>query len=637
MTDDHSQQFQDLIHIVKSALPAEAMEYCQGKIGHGALDPYYLLVMGITSFCAGEAGLGIQLLERAHAIAPDCREVVDVLANFYTRLGRLADGLYYGKLAVCLQPRAEADGLVPTDFSSYMVALNNVGVSGHLANAEAAYLLGMHAEALAQAEKHLRIHPDDDGAMQMVARALIELQRPQAAAAMLRAALHHKPADPWLHGLLGRALTGCARHDAALEHLRLALAGAGDDDSLRNFVAGCLACQPDSAWPTAKALLDDYVATCTASRRRVPWRDELRSPVLGILSDQVYASPLASCVVPVLCQREMTVLYTLNPRHDQATEHFRTSVMRPRQAIGIDDATLGRIMSGDQLAALVNLCAPSESSRFPVFKGENAAPILHWVTDPMVDHIPGADYVLADEETAPVDRATYGEDRVVSISTLLAFEFPAILAAEEEVLDLPRATRGFPMFGVHGDPTRMTRESVSLWARVLWAVPEAHLLIGGRHDWEEEMVNWGLEAFAEFGVSNRVHFQAPVDGADWAANKAFPHMVDIILDSTPVNALAETVWDLWMGLPVVSLKGGRRAGRVGASVLRAVGRPEWAAEDEATYVAIAAALARAPGLGETRQNLRGQLLASRLADPVALGREISAAIDTLVAAKAARG
>lgn len=634
MSDELTQDIKELTHILQTGSSADLMEHCQRKIAAGSLNPYFLLAMGIISFCNGEAGLGIQLLERAHSMAPDCREVVDALANFYTRVGRLADGLYYGKLAVCLKPRPDAKALVPADLSSYMTSLQTVGISQHLLNAEAAFHLGIFDEALVQAEKHLRIHTDDDYCMLMVARSLLELGRPFAAASMMRAALHHKPADPWMHAVLADALIGCARHGSALSHQKLALELAGDDDRLKAHVAGGLVLQSEANWPAARALIQAYTADREAPLRRVNAREAHDAPLIGLMMDQVYDSPLINCLVPVFRRLEMTVLYTLNPRHDHMTEVLRTSVMRPRQAIEIDDATLGRVVLGDQISALVNFCSPSDRAAFPVFKGEGAPSVVHWVTSPMCDKVPGATLVFSDEETAPVDRQNYGEDSVILLTSLLAFQFPKILAPEDEILDLPRHARGFAMFGIHGHPAGMTEESISLWAQVLRAVPDAHLLIGGRDDWEPELTTWGLDIFAEYGVSNRVHFQAPLEGMSLSADRAFHHMVDIVLDSTPVGGMTELVWDLWMGLPVVCLRGSRRAGRAGASILRAAGRSEWIADDEAGYVAIAAKLAQDPSLGEIRAGQRAEILASRLADTDSLATEIA---DRLRIVQARRG
>jgi predicted O-linked N-acetylglucosamine transferase (SPINDLY family) len=82
-----------------------------------------------------------------------------------------------------------------------------------------------------------------------------------------------------------------------------------------------------------------------------------------------------------------------------------------------------------------------------------------------------------------------------------------------------------------------------------------------------------------------------------------------------------------MGVPVVTLAGDRHAARVGASLLTAIGHPEWIAASEEDYVQIACALAAdAAGRRELRGSLREQLRASPLLDHAGQARRFGAAI-----------
>jgi predicted O-linked N-acetylglucosamine transferase (SPINDLY family) len=91
--------------------------------------------------------------------------------------------------------------------------------------------------------------------------------------------------------------------------------------------------------------------------------------------------------------------------------------------------------------------------------------------------------------------------------------------------------------------------------------------------------------------------------------------VDIALDPIPYGGTTTTCEALWMGRPVVSLAGDRHASRVGASLLGAIGRAEWVADDPESYVAIAARLAGDRiSLRQESADLRGRLTASPLFD-----------------------
>ncbi|NBX25868.1 MAG: hypothetical protein EBQ99_07440, partial [Planctomycetes bacterium] len=72
---------------------------------------------------------------------------------------------------------------------------------------------------------------------------------------------------------------------------------------------------------------------------------------------------------------------------------------------------------------------------------------------------------------------------------------------------------------------------------------------------------------------------------------------------------------LWMGVPVITTLGDRHAARVSASLLHAVGHPEWVAKDAADFARLAAAVAAdRPRLAEWRRTLRGSMNASALCD-----------------------
>ncbi|MDA0762524.1 MAG: acetylglucosamine transferase, partial [Proteobacteria bacterium] len=89
--------------------------------------------------------------------------------------------------------------------------------------------------------------------------------------------------------------------------------------------------------------------------------------------------------------------------------------------------------------------------------------------------------------------------------------------------------------------------------------------------------------------------------------------IDIALDSFPCNGGTTSFDLLWMGVPLVSLPSDRFAGRMGASVLTALGRSEWVATSENQFAEIAAALALDPiALARNRAEQRDRMQRSAL-------------------------
>lgn len=82
-----------------------------------------------------------------------------------------------------------------------------------------------------------------------------------------------------------------------------------------------------------------------------------------------------------------------------------------------------------------------------------------------------------------------------------------------------------------------------------------------------------------------------------------------------------------MGVPVLSLAGEHHAGRVGATLLNAVGLSDWLASTPEAFVSLARARAAdAAGLARLRGALRGQIAATSLCDAATFVRRLEAAM-----------
>lgn len=86
--------------------------------------------------------------------------------------------------------------------------------------------------------------------------------------------------------------------------------------------------------------------------------------------------------------------------------------------------------------------------------------------------------------------------------------------------------------------------------------------------------------------------------------------IDIALDPLPYNGGTTTLQALWMGVPVLSLKGEHFVSRMGASFLDAAGLAGWVVDNEAAFVSRArAAAADRQALIALKQGLRARLIA----------------------------
>lgn len=188
------------------------------------------------------------------------------------------------------------------------------------------------------------------------------------------------------------------------------------------------------------------------------------------------------------------------------------------------------------------------------------------------------------------------------------------------------------VFGSFNKPAKITADVAALWARVLDAVTDSVLWVlcqpgPARENFVRHMQGLGIDP-------SRVIYMPRADYADHLARMA---SVDIALDTFPYSGHTTTSDCLWMGVPVVALKGTNFASRVSESLLTAIGLGELVARDEQAFVDMAVAMARSP---LRRRALKARIEQNRLRLPLfdteRFTRHLEAAFEVMVE-RAARG
>jgi predicted O-linked N-acetylglucosamine transferase (SPINDLY family) len=157
----------------------------------------------------------------------------------------------------------------------------------------------------------------------------------------------------------------------------------------------------------------------------------------------------------------------------------------------------------------------------------------------------------------------------------------------------PAMAREGPIaFGSFNNFSKVNDATLGHWARILACVDGSRLVLKGHGLGTTVLATDVRRRLASAGISEeRVDLIERTETIE--QHLAAYARIDIALDTFPYHGTTTTCEALWMGVPVVTLAGDRHASRVGASLLTAVGHPEWIASDWSDYVQKAAALAAA--------------------------------------------
>ena len=149
---------------------------------------------------------------------------------------------------------------------------------------------------------------------------------------------------------------------------------------------------------------------------------------------------------------------------------------------------------------------------------------------------------------------------------------------------------------------------------MLKAVPNSRLLLKALALEDEGTCEYFREQFVAQGIDGaRVILEKPTLKIENFFDSY--HKIDIALDPFPYNGGTTTCQALWMGIPVISLRGKQFFSRMSYSFLSNLGMGELSAQTEEEYVAIALKLTQDLNkLSQIRASLRQKMKNSPIVD-----------------------
>ena len=352
---------------------------------------------------------------------------------------------------------------------------------------------------------------------------------------------------------------------------------------------------------------------------------------IGYVSADFKRHSVAYFIEPVLAghHREQFEVFayssTRNPddvtqRLAGLADHWRTLGGAP------DEAVLQQIRS-DRIDILVDLSGHTADNRLGVF-ARRAAPVqMTWLGYPHSTGLPTIDYRICDPISDPAGEADpLASERLLRLPGGFLCYRPATAANGATPEFIPPSLRGQPFtFGSFNHLAKISEPVIATWSHLLRERPDSRLFLKAPGIGAASSADRLRAAFAEHGIApERLRLAGAI--ADHTTHLASYRELDLALDPFPYNGTTTTFDALWMGVPVITLRGDRHADRVGASLLSGVGHPSLIATDVDDYVARALELANNPAqLVELHRRLRDDLRQSPLMDETGFVTRLEAA------------
>lgn len=528
-----------------------------------------LIVFAAISHALGRDIDALSMLEQAMQFAPEVGNYPDAAAAILLKLGRKSDGIFNLKLGTHLPSDVFLDEIIGSYFGKIKDIFDSFIENRPLTTARLMMQQGMYAAAMRQLETFVGVSGGDVDSFSLLVECSIytgQLQEAEVAFSALLALNADHPKRPdyalgiaLLKGDAQAVSEACAQlkevdnlEDALARYRMLEWSPLVDDAVLAEGLSQV----------HRLTFANPEVSTFSAT----DWPDTVSVGFLCSYVDSALEGLLLSLkeYIPVKVYFTGTGSSPSLMRVKAALEDFR-------EVAAVDDATLVEMIRFDQVSVLFDTVGAAAFARPGIWRTRMAPIQILWAVPSRYDDLACYDYRLAPS-------ADSTNMRLIDLGVPLRYPVPPAelmgRVAEVRALKVSRDTSDRDVRRLLAPHAGLLISDVALdiYMKILTAVPKATLAFVARSELNDPLVQRVLAAAAIHDCGDRVEL---IDPSDFLQSRSEIMLdADLILDSFPYGNLEMVTEALWIGSPVLTLKGNNPRSEAAAYLVKAAGFDE---------------------------------------------------------------
>jgi len=301
------------------------------------------------------------------------------------------------------------------------------------------------------------------------------------------------------------------------------------------------------------------------------------------------------------------VAYSTNDRKDKLSNNFKNLFSKWNSIQKKSDKEVINQILDDKIHILIDMQGHSAKNRLPIFFYK-AAPIqITWLGQGS-SGISEIDYFIGSPHLTPKQEEKYYVEKILRLPEISqCLTMPKF---ELKVLDLPAKKNNFITFGSFNQFAKINDEVISLWSKILLSINNSKLLLKTRELSNKDIFEGVLNKFKKFNIS---YDRLILEGKSKTRKEVLETYgrVDISLDPFPFQGNTSTCESVWMGVPVLTLKGDRYLFHFGESINSNLNMKDWIADNKDDYLKKAIYFSSdLDNLSKIRTSLRQQAISS---------------------------
>ena len=255
---------------------------------------------------------------------------------------------------------------------------------------------------------------------------------------------------------------------------------------------------------------------------------------------------------------------------------------------------------------MIDLMGLSSTNRLCLFKNRLAPIQILWLGYNNTSGLNQMDYLIADPNLIKKNEVKFYSEKIIFLPniwnchagfSILRKETPAPLIKNKHIT-----------FGSFNNANKISDETVSVWSKILQSTDNSRLILKSSHAYCDKSLR---KKFEKNKVLNQITFLDRKNSFEEHIDEY--KKIDLALDTFPYNGVTTSFEAIWMGVPLLTLKGFNPNSRAGESINKNLNMSYLIAHNKDEYVLRGVELSKnLEKVIEFRKNLFDKALGSNL-------------------------
>ncbi len=286
-----------------------------------------------------------------------------------------------------------------------------------------------------------------------------------------------------------------------------------------------------------------------------------------------------------------------------------------------NDIDAANLIRENQINILIDIVGHFARNRFSIFKYKPSPIQVSWMGFVNTSGVKEIDYLIADPVLIKKDEEKLYSEKVLRLNNI--WNCHKGFDEDVEVSPPPFLKNGYLTFGCFNNSVKISQSCINTWSQILKKIKNSKLLIKASSKDAEIAQKRIAEKFVNNNVDpNQLIFEKTKTKRE--DHLKMYHNIDISLDTFPYPGVTTSFESIWMGVPVMTLRGNNFVSRCGESINTNLGLNSFIGDDENDYVKkILSINEKKEDLKKLRMVLRNKSKNSPLFDKNSFGSEFS--------------